>query len=78
MRLLAGVPGNAQEDAGKTVCACFGVGRNTLIHGIRAQGLNTTQAIGEQLKAGTNCGSCLCEIKALIEEQVHEPVCKAN
>ena len=78
LHLLAGVPGNAQEDAGKTVCACFGVGRNTLIHGIRAQGLNTTQAIGEQLKAGTNCGSCLCEIKALIEEQVHEPVCKAN
>ncbi|MES9970950.1 MAG: molybdopterin-dependent oxidoreductase [Candidatus Thiodiazotropha sp.] len=76
--LLAGVPGNAQEDAGKTVCACFGVGRNTLIRGIREQGLNTTRAIGEQLKAGTNCGSCLCEIKSLIDEQMPEPVCKVN
>ncbi|PVV16514.1 MAG: nitrate reductase [gamma proteobacterium symbiont of Ctena orbiculata] len=72
MRLLAGVPGNAQEDAGKTVCACFGVGRNTLIQGIREDGLTSTDAIGERLKAGTNCGSCLSEIKTLIAGQISD------
>ena len=70
LRLLAGAPGNAQDDAGKTVCACFGVGVNTLIHGIREQGLHTPEAIGEALKAGTNCGSCLSEIKHLIQENL--------
>ena len=72
LRLLAGAPGNAQDDAGKTVCACFGVGLNTLIHGIREQGLRTPDEIGNALKAGTNCGSCLSEIKTLIQEYVPE------
>ncbi len=71
LRLLAGAPGNAQEDAGKTVCACFGVGVNTLIHAIREQGLHTPETIGAALRAGTNCGSCLSEIKHLIHE--HQP-----
>ncbi|MEW8382005.1 MAG: molybdopterin-dependent oxidoreductase [Candidatus Thiodiazotropha taylori] len=69
LRLLAGAPMNAQEDAGKTVCACFGVGLNTLVSAIEDQGLQTTQAIGEKLKAGTNCGSCLSEINRLIKER---------
>ncbi|MCG8073056.1 MAG: (2Fe-2S)-binding protein, partial [Candidatus Thiodiazotropha taylori] len=69
LRLLAGAPINAQEDAGKTVCACFGVGLNTLVSAIEDQGLQTTQAIGEKLKAGTNCGSCLSEINRLIKER---------
>jgi assimilatory nitrate reductase catalytic subunit len=70
LRLLAGAPGNAQEDAGKTVCACYGVGINTLIRGIREQGLQTPEAIGQALKAGTNCGSCLSEIKHLLQENL--------
>ncbi|MCU7852975.1 MAG: molybdopterin-dependent oxidoreductase [Candidatus Thiodiazotropha sp. (ex Monitilora ramsayi)] len=74
LRLLAGTPGNAQEDAGKTVCACFGVGLNTLIHGIRERGLRTTDDIGKVLRAGTNCGSCLSEIKTVIHEHMPESV----
>ena len=68
LRLLAGMPDNAQEDAGKTVCACFSVGINTLVRSIREQGLSTTQAIGSTLQAGTSCGSCLSEIKRLITQ----------
>lgn len=67
-RLLAGSPGAGQEDAGRTVCACFGVGENTLVKGICQQGLVTPETIGEVLKAGTNCGSCLSEIKQLIAQ----------
>ena len=68
MRLLAGSPGAGQEDAGRTICACFGVGENTLIKGICEKRLHTPEAIGEALQAGTNCGSCLSEIKDLIAE----------
>ena len=48
------------------VCSCFGVGRNTLCKAIAEDQLKTPQEVGRKLKAGTNCGSCLPEIKALI------------
>jgi assimilatory nitrate reductase catalytic subunit len=53
--------------AGPIVCACFGVGRNTIIGAIGA-GARTAGEIGAQLKAGTNCGSCIPEMKRLIAE----------
>ena len=66
--LLSGRPGDTQEDAGTSICACFGVGKNTLIKAIKEKGLSTTDEIGDLLKAGTNCGSCIPEIKSLLEE----------
>ena len=66
--LLTGKPASGQHDAGRTVCACFGVGRNVLIDKIRQHGLATAEAVGEMLRAGTNCGSCIPEIKGLIAE----------
>ncbi|MCB1850886.1 MAG: molybdopterin-dependent oxidoreductase [Gammaproteobacteria bacterium] len=67
MRLLAGTPAANQQDAGRTICACFNVGENTLIKGICDKGLVTLEAIGKTLQAGTNCGSCLSEINTLIQ-----------
>lgn len=64
--LLTGVPPKDQPDVGRIVCSCFGVGMNTLLTAIREQGLTTPEAIGQALKAGTNCGSCVPELKALI------------
>ncbi len=66
--LLAGKPLAQQEDAGPTVCACFGIGRNTLLNAIRDKGIDSLEAIGELLKAGTNCGSCVPELHALLTE----------
>ncbi|MCP5307179.1 MAG: (2Fe-2S)-binding protein, partial [Chromatiaceae bacterium] len=66
--LLAGRPGQGQRDQGRIVCACFGVGLNTLTTAIRAQQLTTPQAIGAALKAGTNCGSCVPELRQLIAQ----------
>jgi assimilatory nitrate reductase catalytic subunit len=57
--LLAGRPGQGQRDNGRIVCACFGVGLNTLTAAIRDQRLITPEAIGAALQAGTNCGSCV-------------------
>lgn len=65
--LLAGKPLDPEDDTGPTVCACFGVGRNTLCKSIREEGLDSVDAIGERLRAGTNCGSCIPELKVLLE-----------
>lgn len=64
--LLAGRPLGKAADAGPLVCSCFRVGRATLTEAIRAHGLSTAKEVGERLKAGTNCGSCVPEIRALI------------
>ncbi len=63
LALLSGRnPGGA--DPGRTVCACFGVGLNA-IRSAFAAGATTAEEIGLQLKAGTNCGSCLPEIRRI-------------
>jgi assimilatory nitrate reductase catalytic subunit len=66
--VLTGKASDPANEAGSLVCSCFGVGRNTLCNAIRSQGLKTTQQIGQKLKAGTNCGSCLPELNALLQE----------
>lgn len=64
--LLSGRPGRSQPDAGPIVCACFKVGLHTLTSAIREQRLLTVEAIGTALQAGTNCGSCVPELRALL------------
>lgn len=63
--LLAGKPGADQPDVGPLVCACFGVGENTIKDAIACGAAKSVEDIGQQLKAGTNCGSCIPEIKKL-------------
>jgi assimilatory nitrate reductase catalytic subunit len=61
--LLAGrKPGGA--DPGPVICACFGVGLNA-IRSAFAAGAASAEEIGRTLKAGTNCGSCLPEIRRI-------------
>lgn len=64
--VLTGKPVNGVKDTGKTVCACFNVGMNTLVDAIKSKKLTTPEQVGELLRAGTNCGSCLPEIKEII------------
>ncbi|PCK07375.1 MAG: nitrate reductase [Alteromonadaceae bacterium] len=56
----------AGEDIGRIVCACYSVGEKTICKAIQDEKLNSCDAIGRQLKAGTNCGSCIPELKALL------------
>jgi assimilatory nitrate reductase catalytic subunit len=67
--LLMGQPADAAADAGPVVCSCFGVGRNVICKAIRSGGLTSTDEIGRRLRAGTNCGSCLPELRALLSEE---------
>ena len=66
LALLAGRPLGAADDAGPLVCSCFAVGRNTLCKLIASEGLTDPAEVGERLRVGTNCGSCLPEIRALL------------
>jgi assimilatory nitrate reductase catalytic subunit len=66
--LSARPPKGAAADTGRNVCACHGVGEKTIQNAIKAQGLNSVEAIGQCLKAGTGCGSCVPEIRRLLEQ----------
>jgi len=70
VNLLSGKPPSDQKDAGRTVCACFNVGINTLVDTIKLQNLTSPEQVGEILRAGTNCGSCVPEISNLIKQQL--------
>ena len=63
--LLSGRIVNASFDASPTICACFGVTSRAIEQAI-ADGACSTEAIGARLKAGSNCGSCLPELKRMI------------
>ena len=67
---LAGRPGADVPDPGPTVCACFGVGVNTILTAIEQGGLISVAQIGAALQAGTNCGSCKPELAALLSRSV--------
>jgi assimilatory nitrate reductase catalytic subunit len=63
--LLAGCPAEGTVDEGATVCVCFQVGAKRIEAAARA-GHRSVEKIGRHLGAGTNCGSCIPEIRRLI------------
>jgi assimilatory nitrate reductase catalytic subunit len=65
--LLSGKSADGLASAGPIVCACFGVGRTTICDAIAA-GARSAAEIGAKLKAGTNCGSCIPELKRLVAQ----------
>jgi assimilatory nitrate reductase catalytic subunit len=65
--LLSGKSADGVASSGPIVCACFGIGRTTICDAIAA-GAASAPEIGVQLKAGTNCGSCIPELKRLIAQ----------
>ncbi len=66
--LLTGKPPADVEDRGRVVCACFNVGLNQITRAITEQHLETAEEIGKCLKAGTNCGSCVPELKEILKD----------
>jgi len=70
--LLAGKPLSSQQDRGAAVCACFGVGSETIRQAIREKRITSVEQITAELKAGGNCGSCLPELKALLHDALDE------
>ena len=68
--ILAGRAGAEQRDRGAIVCSCFEIGLNDIVEAVTAGGCVSVAAVGEALKAGTNCGSCRPEIGRIVHEHV--------
>jgi assimilatory nitrate reductase catalytic subunit len=65
-RILAGRMYGATAAEGPKICACFGVTRDAIRHAVATHRLESVGRIGELLKAGTNCGSCVPELQAIL------------
>jgi assimilatory nitrate reductase catalytic subunit len=65
--LLAGTNGSGTKVSGKIICSCFSVSEENILAAVRADGLTTPAQLGARLKAGTNCGSCIPELKKLLQ-----------
>jgi assimilatory nitrate reductase catalytic subunit len=71
--LSARPPKGSMANTGRTVCACFSVGEKTIANAIREQGLDSVEAVGVCLKAGTGCSSCVPEVRRLLAHHVSAP-----
>ena len=64
--LLSGQSADGMADAGPVVCACFGVGLKVIREALASGAASDVAGIGNALRAGTNCGSCLPELKRIV------------
>jgi assimilatory nitrate reductase catalytic subunit len=57
------------------VCACFQVGLDAVRKAVNSGSATSVGDIGRTLRAGTNCGSCLPELKRIIvDERIAHPL----
>jgi assimilatory nitrate reductase catalytic subunit len=68
--LLSGIPPEGEIDEGNIVCTCFNVGAKNIKTAINTHHLRTVQDISKCLKVGGNCGSCLPEIKTILQSEL--------
>lgn len=61
---------------GKLICACRQVGKTTLCDAISAQGLTSVAQLGEHTGAGTGCGTCVPELRQLLEAFASAPAAR--
>ena len=66
--LLSGRSADGLASAGPIICACFSVGVAAIRAALQAGAATSVEGIGEALRAGTNCGSCLPELKRLVAD----------
>ncbi len=65
LALLAGQAPVGGVQSGRPICACFRVGEQA-IHTAIEEGCTTVDELGHKLRCGTNCGSCVPELKSMI------------
>ena len=63
-KLLSALDSDGSLDVGEIICSCFQVGEKTIKEAVLSGGCSSVEALGEKLKCGTNCGSCIPELKA--------------
>jgi assimilatory nitrate reductase catalytic subunit len=68
--LLSGRTGDGLAETGPLICSCFGVGLAAIRNAVTAGGAKSAADIGRTLRAGTNCGSCLPELRSIVERMM--------
>jgi assimilatory nitrate reductase catalytic subunit len=78
--LLSGLPPEGRSEGGRQVCACFGVGEQSIRTAVARERLVTVEEIGRHLGAGTGCGSCIPELHTLLTQcvQASPPPCEVR
>jgi assimilatory nitrate reductase catalytic subunit len=66
--LLSGRTGEGIVETGPLICACFGVGLAAIREAVATGSAASVGDIGRLLRAGTNCGSCVPELRGIIEQ----------
>jgi assimilatory nitrate reductase catalytic subunit len=66
--LLAGRAHTDIPDDGPRVCACFGVRLNAIRHAAITHRLRTIAELGDAVRAGTGCGSCVPELERILRD----------
>lgn len=69
LALLAGRTGGSKTPTGAIICSCFSVGEMSIVSAVQ-KGCHTVQQLGSALKCGTQCGSCIPELKKVIAHQL--------
>jgi assimilatory nitrate reductase catalytic subunit len=64
--MLSGKSADGLSDPGPIICACFGVGLTVIRNAILSGAATTVEDVGAALRAGTNCGSCLPELRRIL------------
>nr|pir nitrate reductase (EC 1.7.99.4) nasA - Klebsiella pneumoniae [Klebsiella pneumoniae] len=68
--LLSGRKGGVEMPRGRIICSCFSVGERAIGEAIAGGCRSPGGRLGGKLKCGTNCGSCIPELKALLAANV--------
>lgn len=64
--LLSGRDATGAAESGPTICACFGVSLAAIRDCVASGRAASAEEIGAVLKAGTNCGSCVPELRKIV------------
>jgi len=72
--VLSAKSADGVADPGPMICSCFGVGLNAIRGALASGAAANVEEIGKALRAGTNCGSCLPELRRIVQGTTHERV----
>jgi assimilatory nitrate reductase catalytic subunit len=64
--LMSGLSNDGRGEVGPMICSCFQVGENLIKQAISSGQCHSVESLGQLLKCGTNCGSCIPELKTLL------------
>jgi assimilatory nitrate reductase catalytic subunit len=72
--VLSGRSSEGMVETGPLICACFAVRLSAIREAVAAGGALSVADVGRTLRAGTNCGSCIPELRGIIERLMTSPV----